>query len=75
MLEKLLEKIKLYLSQFCKRKRQHKEQLFSNIMQLRNEIIDMVLMATANKKHLPIRKIKFKAQLIKKYSRKLREFI
>jgi dihydropteroate synthase len=42
-------------------------------MELRNDIIDIVLIATAKKKHVPIRKLKLKAQLIKKYSRKLRE--
>jgi len=71
----MIEKIKLYLSQFCKRRREHKDQLFTNIMELRNDIVDTVLMATANKKHVPIRKLKLKAQLIKKYSRRLRELI
>jgi len=59
----------------CKRKKEHKDAIFTSIMQLRNEIIDIVIMATANKKHIPIRKIKLKAQLIKKYSRRLRELI
>ena len=55
----------------CTRRKDHKDFLFERIMQLRQEIIHEVLMASQSKR-MPIKLLKHKAELIRKYSRRLR---
>ncbi len=55
----------------CTRKKDHKDFLFERIMQLRQEIIHEVLMASQTKR-MPIKSLKHKAELIRKYSRRLK---
>ena len=55
----------------CKRKKKHKEFLWENIRVLRQEIIDDVLMADKNGR-MPVKELRRKAKLIKKYSRRLK---
>ena len=54
-----------------RRKRKHKEFLWENIRVLRQEIIDDVLMADKNGR-MPVKELRRKAKLIKKYSRRLK---
>ncbi|RLI46808.1 hypothetical protein DRO61_08775 [Candidatus Bathyarchaeota archaeon] len=56
----------------CTRKRDHKAYLWRNIYDLREEIIDDVMIAVRNDKPLDEPELKRKALLIKKYSRRLR---
>lgn len=53
------------------RTRRHREYLFDEIMALRSEIIDIVLIGEARNR-IPIKELKIKARLIKKYSRRLK---
>lgn len=55
----------------CTRKKDHKNFLFERIMQLRNEIIQEVLESSI-KNRIPVKLLKRKAELIRKYSRRLR---
>ena len=55
----------------CTRKKDHKDFLFERIMQLRNEIIQEVLESSI-KNRIPVKLLKRKAELIRKYSRRLR---
>ena len=54
-----------------RKKRRHKEELFKRICELRSEIIDDVLIADKAGR-MPVKELKRKAKLIKKYSRRLR---
>jgi len=56
----------------CTRKRYHKTYLWNNIYELRQEIIDDVMIAVRNDKPLDEPELKRKALLIKKYSRRLK---
>ncbi len=53
------------------RSQKHREFLLDEILSLRKEIIDIVLQGEA-KNRIPIKELKIKARLIKKYSRRLR---
>jgi len=53
------------------RSQKHREFLLDEILSLRREIIDIVLQGEA-KNRIPIKELKIKAKLIKKYSRRLR---
>ena len=55
----------------CTRKKDHREYLWNRINELRNEVIDDVLMSDRNGR-MPVKQLKQKAQLIKKYSRRLK---
>lgn len=55
----------------CTRKKDHKDFLFERIMQLRNEIIQEVLESSIRNR-IPVKLLKRKAELIRKYSRRLR---
>ena len=55
----------------CTRKKDHKDFLFERIMQLRLEIIEEVLRCSINNR-IPVKALKHKAELIRKYSRRLR---
>ena len=56
----------------CTRKKDHKAYLWDNIYDLRQEIIDDVMIAVRNDKSLDEPELKRKALLIKKYSRRLK---
>ena len=56
---------------FCTRKKDHREYLWQTINQLRNEIVDDVLMGDKNGR-MPVKQLKRKAKLVKKYSRRLK---
>jgi|TARA_R110001632_G_scaffold112289_2_gene223320 hypothetical protein len=56
----------------CTRKRDHKSYLWENIYELRQDIIDDVMLAVRNDKPLDEPELKRKALLIKKYSRRLK---
>ena len=53
------------------RVQRHREYLWNEIYVLRNEIVDIVLQGAARNR-IPVRELKHKAMLIKKYSRRLR---
>ena len=55
----------------CTRKKDHRDFLFERIMQLRNEIVQDVLESTL-KNRIPVKLLKHKAELIRKYSRRLK---
>lgn len=55
----------------CSRKRQHQDYLWDNIRMLRAEIIEDVLSYNRTNK-IPVRDLKRKASLIKKYSKRLK---
>ena len=55
----------------CTRRRDHKDFLFERIMQLRNEIIQDVLEFSLKNK-IPVKQLKRKAELLRKYSRRLK---
>jgi len=55
----------------CTRKKDHRDFLFERITQLRNEIIQDVLESTL-KNRIPVKLLKHKAELIRKYSRRLK---
>ena len=54
-----------------RRKKSHKEHLWYSILQLRNSIIDDVLVGSAQGR-IPVKKLRHKAELIRKYSRRLK---
>lgn len=56
---------------YCTRKRDHREYLWQRISELRSEIIDDVLIAERSGR-MPVKALKEKAKLIKKYSRRLK---
>jgi len=56
----------------CTRKSDHKAYLWDNIYELRQDIIDDVMIAVRNDKPLDEPELKRKALLIKKYSRRLK---
>lgn len=53
------------------RTQKHREFLLDEIISLRAEIIDIVLQGEARNR-IPIKELKIKARLIKKYSRRLK---
>lgn len=53
------------------RAEKHRRHLFDEIMTLREEIVDIVLLGHANNR-ISVRELKQKAALIKKYSRRLK---
>jgi len=55
----------------CTRRRDHKDFLFERIIQLRNEIVQEVLESSI-KNRIPVKLLKHKALLIRKYSRRLK---
>jgi len=55
----------------CTRKKDHKEFLFERILELRQEIIQDVLMSS-QKGRIPVKALKHKAEMIRKYSRRLK---
>ena len=72
-MEKLKQKLKSLgnLIRRNARKKDHSEHLWQSINLLRNEIVDDVLQGSA-KGRIPVKKLKHKAELIKKYSRRLK---
>tara|TARA_R110000824_G_C14915195_1_gene647073 strand:+ start:182 stop:397 length:216 start_codon:yes stop_codon:yes gene_type:complete len=56
---------------FESRTSKHRAYLFNEIMELREEIVDIVLLGEARNR-IPIHELKLKAKLIKKYSRRLK---
>ena len=56
---------------YCTRKKDHRTYLWHRIRDLRNEIIDDVLIAERSGR-MPVKALKEKAKLIKKYSRRLK---
>ena len=55
----------------CTRRKDHKDFLFERIIQLRNEIVQEVLESSI-KNRIPVKLLKHKALLIRKYSRRLK---
>ena len=55
----------------CTRRKDHKDFLFERIIQLRNEIVQEVLESSI-KNRIPVKLLKHKAGLIRKYSRRLK---
>lgn len=55
----------------CSRKREHEDYLWDNINMLRLEIIEDVLSYNRTNK-IPVKDLKRKAKLIKKYSKRLK---
>lgn len=55
----------------CSRKREHQDYLWDNIRMLRSEIIEDVLSYNKTNK-IPVKDLKRKATLIKKYSKRLK---
>jgi len=55
----------------CTRKKDHKEFLFERILELRQEIIQDVLISS-QKGRIPVKVLKHKAEMIRKYSRRLK---
>lgn len=55
----------------CSRKREHQDYLWENINMLRLEIIEDVLSYNRTNK-IPVKDLKRKAKLIKKYSKRLK---
>jgi len=53
------------------RTEKHREFLLNEIISLRHEIIDIVLIGEARNR-IPVKELKIKAKLIKKYSRRLK---
>jgi len=56
---------------FESRTSKHRAYLFDQIVALREEIIDIVLLGESRNR-IPIHELKLKAKLIKKYSRRLK---
>lgn len=72
-MQELLQKLKI-LGKSLKRnarKKDHKEHLWVSIRVLRKEIVDDVLEG-AIRGRMPVKKLKRKADLIRKYSRRLK---
>jgi len=61
-------KIRIYTKS---RTEKHREFLLNEIISLRAEIIDIVLIGEARNR-IPVKELKIKAKLIKKYSRRLK---
>ena len=59
---------------FESRTSKHRAYLFDQIVALREEIIDIVLIGESRNR-IPIHELKLKAKLIKKYSRRLKLLI
>ena len=57
---------------WCTRRRDHKNFLWRSIYELRQEIIDEILISTKNDTHLDEPELRRKAILIRKYSRRLK---
>lgn len=57
---------------WCTRRRNHKAFLWRSIYELRQEIIDEILISTKNDTHLDEPELRRKAILIRKYSRRLK---
>ena len=57
---------------WCTRRRDHKNFLWRSIYELRQEIIDEILISTRNDTHLDEPELRRKAILIRKYSRRLK---
>jgi hypothetical protein len=57
---------------WCTRRREHKNFLWRSIYELRQEIIDEILISTRNDTHLDEPELRRKAILIRKYSRRLK---
>ena len=57
---------------WCTKRRDHKNYLWRTIYELRQEIIDEILISTKNDTHLDEPELRRKAILIRKYSRRLR---
>lgn len=55
----------------CTRRKDHRDFLFERIIQLRNEIVQEVLESSI-KNRIPVKLLKHKALLIRKYSRRLK---
>ena len=55
----------------CTRRKDHKDFLFERILELRAEIIQEVLVASLGKR-MPVKLLKHKAELIRRYSRRLK---
>jgi hypothetical protein len=53
------------------RKKDHKQAIWEHIYRLRNEIVDDVLEGSRDGR-MPVKKLKHKAELILKYSKRLR---
>jgi len=72
-MQKLLQKLKKLgnLIRRNARKKDHAEHLWQAIRVLRSEIIDDVLQGSASGR-MPVKKLKHKADLIRKYSRRLK---
>jgi len=56
---------------FCTKRKEHREYLWQRIQELRSEVIDDVLLGDRNGR-MPVKQLKQKAKLIKKYSRRLK---
>ena len=54
------------------RKKRHKEYIWRFILDLRNEIVDEVLLESINGRHINRKSLLLKADLIRKYSRRLK---
>lgn len=72
-MQELLQKLKKLgnLIRRNARKKDHAEHLWQSISILRNEIVDDVLEGSIRGR-MPIKKLKHKADLIRKYSRRLK---
>ena len=57
---------------WCTKRRDHKNYLWRTIYELRQEIIDEILISTKNDTHLDEPELRRKAVLIRKYSRRLK---
>ena len=57
---------------WCTKRRDHKNYLWRTIYELRQEIIDEILISTRNDTHLDEPELRRKAILIRKYSRRLK---
>ena len=55
----------------CTRKKDHRDFLFERILELRQEIIQDVLISS-QKGRMPVKALKHKAEMIRKYSRRLK---
>ena len=64
-------KIGKVIIDFESRTSKHRAYLFDQIVALREEIIDIVLIGEARNR-IPLHELKLKAKLIKKYSRRLK---
>ena len=68
---KMLIKIGKLRIDTVSRKEKHYRFLLNEIMDIRNEIIDLVMTGHANNR-ISVKELKLKAGLIKKYSRRIR---